>query len=348
MSLGEPTASRPCGAPRDALEFQLVQIWEDLLGVRPIGVDDEFVQLGGDSLQAMSLLARVAQETGLNVPMAGIVSTVTVARLARLLRDESPHAQWSPLVPFRTEGRRRPLFMVHPGGGNVLCYLRLSELLAHDRPFYGLQCPGVDGERPLLATAEELAGEYVAALRRVQPQGPYALGGWSVGGVLAFEMAQQLRAAGQQVSPLAILDSGVLYACALIAIIFPKGQLGALDLLRMPPHEQLAEFRRRSAPARLIPDNAGDELATRIMRLFTSNMRAMVLYRPQAYDDTITLFQAAESLVKPRFEPRREWRQVCRQVAVQRVPGNHLTMIHEPHVRPLAEQLNLCLDAADQ
>jgi thioesterase domain-containing protein/acyl carrier protein len=328
------------------LELQLVQIWEDLLKRRPVGVNEDFFDLGGDSVSAMSLLARVSQETGYNLPTAGILQARTIEKLARALREGITSEPWSPIVPVQPEGTRRPFFCVHPGGGNVLCYLGLSRWLGSDRPFYGVQCRGVDGVLEPWHSAEEMAGEYVAALRRVQPHGPYALGGWSVGGVLAYEMAQQLTAAGQRVAPLAILDSGVLYACAILTAIFPKGEMGALDLLRLPSEQQLAEFRRRSAAAQLIPDAADEELANRIFRLFTSNMRALLNYRAEPYDGRIVLFQAVESLVKKRFEPRYEWPRLCAQVEVQEVPGNHLTMIHEPHVCGLAEKLSQCLDAA--
>jgi len=338
---------RPC-APHDALELQLVQIWEDLLQRRPVGVDEDFFELGGDSLLAMSLLARVSQETGYNLPTSGILQARTIEKLARALREGVPPENWSPIVPIQPEGTNRPFFCVHPGGGNVLCYLGLSKWLGGDWPFFGVQCPGIDGVREPLHTAEEMAREYVAALMRVQPRGPYALGGWSVGGVLALEMAQQLTAAGHRVAPLAIFDSGALYACAILTAMFPKGEMGTLDWLRMPGDQQVAEFRRRSAPARLVPDNADDALAGRIARLFASNMRALLNYSPRPYAGRIVLFQASEAIVKKRFEPRYEWPRLCEHVEVLEVPGNHLTMIYEPHVRVLAEKLRHCLETATE
>jgi thioesterase domain-containing protein len=198
-----------------------------------------------------------------------------------------------------------------------------------------------------LAQAEQMARLYVTAIRQLQPQGPYAVGGWSVGGVFAYEIAQQLRAAGEQVRLLAILDSGILYACALMTAIFPKGDTGILDVLRMASPEQIAEFRRRSAPARLIPDNADDEMALRLFRLFASNMRAVLEYQARPYADRLDLFQAADTMVKPRFEPRHEWARLCDRVEVQMVPGNHLTMIHEPHVQVLGKLLGQRLEATD-
>ena len=334
-------------APRNAIEHQLARIWEDLLDRRPIGVEENFFEAGGDSILAMSLLARIAHELGCNLPPAGILQAATIEKLAVALRQGARPEDWSPLVPIQAEGGKPPFFCVHPGGGNVLCYLQLSKQLGADRPFYGLQCPGVDGVLQPVAQAEQMARQYVAAIRQVQPRGPYAVGGWSVGGVFAYEIAQQLRAAGEQVRLLAILDSGILYACALLTAIFPKGDTGILDVLRMASPEQIGEFRRRSAPARLIPDNADDEFALRLFRLFASNMRAVLEYQAQPYAGPLALFQAAESLVKPRFEPRHEWARLCDQVEVQIVPGNHLNMIHEPHVQVLGHLLRQRLEATD-
>lgn len=334
--------------PRDALELQLTQIWEDLLNRRPIGVDQDFFLLGGDSLLAMSLLARIVQDTGCSLPPAGIFQAPTIEKLARALRAEAHPGVWSPLVPIQPQGSRPPFFCVHPGGGNVLCYLQLSQHLGPEQPFFGLQCPGVDGVREPLTSAADMAREYVAAIQLAFPHGPYALGGWSVGGVLAYEMAQQLRQAGQRVSLLALLDSGVLYAWALLSALYPKGETGLFEMLRLPSAQQLAEFRRRCAPARLIPEHADDLLAGRILRLFAANIRAVIQYQARPYPGPVTLFRAREALVKERSNPYREWTRLCEQVVLHEVPGNHLTMIHEPHVSGLAECLRQCLAAAEQ
>jgi thioesterase domain-containing protein len=331
-------------AARDSLELQLVQIWEELLGQRPIGVDQDFFKIGGDSVLAMSLLARIVQETGHTLPANGIFGASTIEKLAAALRAGIDPADWSPLVAIQPEGSTIPFFCVHPGGGNVLCYLRLSQRLGPDQRFFGLQAPGVDGIRQPLTTIEEMAEQYLAAIRKAFPHGPYAMGGWSVGGVVVFEMAQRLLADGEEVCLLAILDSGVLYSCALMTSLFAKGGLGVLDLLRQPSAEQLAGFRLRSAAARLIPDDADDKLATRIFHLFVGNMRAVVNYRPEHYPGRIDLFEASEPIVPQRFSPRREWSRLCDQLRVHDVPGSHLTMVHEPHVARLADLLRSHLD----
>lgn len=331
-------------APRDALELQLVRIWEGLLDQRPIGVNEDFFELGGDSVLAMSLLARTAAETGYNLPAGGILQARTVERLAAVLRHGCTPDNWSPLVAIQPEGAATPFFCVHPGGGNILCYLRLSQHLGTGQPFFGLQAPGLDGICEPLSTVEEMAGQYLAAILRSHPQGPYALGGWSVGGVVAYEIACRLRAGGHDVHTLVVIDSGVLYSCAVLTALFPKGGPGALDVLRRPAAEQIADFRARSAVAQLVPEDADDKLAGRILQLFVTNMKAVMNYRPPRYDGRLDLIQAQERIVRKRFDPYGEWSQVCDQVRLHEVPGNHLSMVHEPHVAALAGTLRRCLD----
>jgi thioesterase domain-containing protein len=332
-----------CNSARDSLELQLVQIWEELLDTSPVGIDDNFFSLGGDSVLAMVLLARVAQETGLDVPANGIVGAPTVAQLAALLREGITAEQWSPLVPIQTEGSGTPFFCVHPGGGTVLCYLQLSQALGPQQPMYGLQAPGVDGIREPLPTVEEMATEYVAAIREARPHGPYALGGWSVGGMVAYEMACRLTADGEQVQTLAIVDSGVLYSCALITAMFPGGNPGVLDLMRSSAIEQIDGFRQLTARARLVPEAADNKQAERIFRMFASNMRAVLNYRPPKYAGRIDLFKASDPIVAKRFTPERDWQHVCDDIRVHVVPGDHLNMIHEPHVEALGAALARCL-----
>jgi len=331
---------------RDALELRLKRIWEDLLSHRPIGVHDNFFDLGGDSVLAMSLMALVIQQTGSPISAAEIFRAPTISQLADTLRKELDPSDWSALVPIQPEGARPPLFCIHPGGGNVLCYLQLSRWLGPDQPFYGLQAPGIDGVREPLGSVREMAEEYVGAIRKTRPHGPYALAGWSVGGVIAFEMAQQFRAMGEEVSTLAIFDSGVLYTFGVVQAMFPQGQPGGFAFLRQPTTQQVAEFRIRSAPAKLVPDEADDAIAEQILRLFKGSVMAVIDYRPQPYDGTIELFQASKKLVRLQHQPFAEWSRVCNDVRVHEVEGSHLTMIHDPHVRGLADKLSRVLPAA--
>ena len=308
-------------SPRCALEFTLVAIWERLLGVSPIGIHDDFFKLGGDSISAMAVLALIARETGYPLPAGGLLQAPTIGRLAQLMTTEADPENWSPMVPIQTDGSRPPLFCIHPGGGNVLCYLQLAKHLGSDQPFYALQAPGVDGIRPPLDSVVAMAEEYVAAIRIVQPKGPYYVAGWSAGGVIAFEVAQQLLSAGESIAHLAILDSGMLYTMGILKAVSPADQPGAIEMMGRPAAEQVKAFRVRSGAAQLIPAEADDTQAMRIIELFEGNVHAVVDYRPQDYTGRVDLYQAAEILVPPRRLPVTEWQRVCRNLQVHTVPG---------------------------
>lgn len=326
-------------SPRDALELKLVRIWEQLLQVKSVGIHDNFFDLGGDSISAMALLARISQETNYPLPGGGLLQAPTIAELAATMSTEADPESWSPMVPIQRGGDETPLFCVHPGGGSVLCYLRLSQLLGKNQPFYALQAPGVDGIRTPLTSVDAMADEYVAAIRKVQPEGPYSIAGWSAGGVIAFEIAQKLASAGQEVSHLGIIDSGVLYTIGILRAVCPADQPGAFEIMGKSDAHQITEFRKRSAAAKLIPDEADDELAIQIMRLFEGNVQAIASYRAQPYSGRVDLYQAEEALVVKRRQPYSEWKGLCSDLHLHTVPGNHLTMIHEPHVNGLAGQL---------
>jgi amino acid adenylation domain-containing protein len=204
-------------APRTPLEEMLAGLWSEVLGVERVGVRDSFFALGGHSLLAVRLMARIRERCGRELPLATLFRAATVERLAALLLAGSAPATRLALVeltPPVNGFRVRPFFCVHPAGGNVLCYAELARALGPDQPFYGLQLPELEvlGSVP---TIEALAAHYVAALGTVAPAGPYALGGWSLGGAIAYEMACQLQAAGREVDLLALIDPSPLPGLAL-------------------------------------------------------------------------------------------------------------------------------------
>jgi amino acid adenylation domain-containing protein len=199
-------------APRNELETQVALAWSDVLGRSDIGINDHFFMLGGSSLVAVRLIARIQQHTGHRLPVASLFTHATIAAQSALIQSQQDRGTQL-LVPIQPLGTRSPLFLIHPVGGNVLCYRLLAEALKPDQPVYGLQAPGVDGESVPEAgwTIEELAQRYIAAIRSVQPHGPYAIGGWSMGGVVAYEVAQRLSADGETIRMLTVIDAAAHY-----------------------------------------------------------------------------------------------------------------------------------------
>jgi amino acid adenylation domain-containing protein len=194
-------------APRTPTEEAIAKIWAEVLKCERVGVRDNFFELGGDSLLAVRLMAQIHKQFERELPLSTLFLTPTVEGLANVLGQEADSLSWSPLVPIQPAGSKPPFFCIHPIFGTVFPYYQLAYCLGFDQPFYGLQPLGVDGEQPPLTRIEDMAAYYIEELRKVQPSGPYYLGGWSFGGLVAFEMAQQLLSSGHQVALLAMLDT---------------------------------------------------------------------------------------------------------------------------------------------
>ncbi|MBD2016401.1 amino acid adenylation domain-containing protein [Microcoleus sp. FACHB-53] len=194
-------------APRTPIEEAIAKIWAKLLNYDRVGIQDNFFEVGGDSLLAVRLMAQIHQQFEREIPLSTLFLNPTVEGLAKILAQQTDSLSWSPLVPIQPSGSKPPFFCVHPILGVVFPYYELAYSLGFDQPFYGLQPLGLDGKQSPFTRIEEMAAHYIEALRQVQPSGPYFLGGWSFGGLVAFEMAQQLLSAGHQVALLAIFDT---------------------------------------------------------------------------------------------------------------------------------------------
>jgi thioesterase domain-containing protein len=193
--------------PRDQLERDLTALWEKVLRVHPVGRNDDFFELGGHSFAAVRLLAEVQELTGTSLPLATLFQAATVESLAHILRKESPAPTWSSMVSIHPEGSKPPLFLIHGGEGNLLLYRQLVKHLEADQPVYGLQSQGLNGTSPLHRTIPEMAAHYVTEIRRIQPHGPYRLGGYCLGGTIALEIAQQFTQLGEPVDVVMMFDT---------------------------------------------------------------------------------------------------------------------------------------------
>jgi len=347
-------------APRDEEETLVAEVWERLLGVSPIGVQDSFFELGGHSLLAVRMMAAIERRTGRRLALAALFQQPTVEHLARLLREPDVCPPESSLVLLRRGGPGRPFFAVHPAGGTVFCYQGLCEHLGADRPVYGLQAVGVDGVRPPHQNAFEMAAHYAAAMRSVQRHGPYLLGGWSLGGNLAFEVAQQLMEQGEPIGMLALFDSGALPPerdpteedfLPIIMALFPGDDELSLEALRqMTPQQHLEYFLARAKNAGIVIPELGIDAGSHVFEVFKGNLQAMWDYRPRPYRGRITLFASQEqpTAIEIARDPCLGWGAWAEGgVEVHRIPGRHLDIIKEPNVRVLAEALRACLAKAD-
>ena len=360
-----PEREKPSVAPRDAVELQLVRIWESLFPGQTVGVTDDFFELGGHSLLAMRLAVRVGKVFDKELPVSSLMQGRTIEQLARLLPE--PPVTRSPLVAIQPAGPRRPFFCVHPVGGSVFRYVELARWLGKDRPFYGLEARGLDEEEQPHARIEDMAAYYLEAVRAVQPEGPYLLGGWSMGGVIAFEMARQIETQARHMALPVLIDAGGAIAslrgpeqqeqaqhALLRAFVLSLGlspdqfTISMQELQQMGSDEQLACVLAQPGIADLLPPEMDVTGLRRQLSVFTANLRAMQSYVPQPFGGRIALLEAAESPGAASGDSFLAWEELAGQgVTRTTVPGNHYTMLREPCVRHLARNLADCLEEAE-
>ncbi len=359
-----PESEKVLVAPRNALELQLTHLWKEVLDLESIGVTDNFFELGGHSLAAVRLFALIENRLGKRLPLAAAFQGATIEHLATLLRQQTAPAPLSSLVAIQPNGNKAPLFLIHPAGGQVFPYVHLAQHLDLDQPCYGLQAKGLEEGQDPFVRIEDMATYYIEALRTVQPEGPYRLGGWSMGGTVAFEMAQQLHAQGHGVALLALLDSRIPapderfadqdFEATLLADVvrYFDLPLDLEDISRLPKDEVLARVLEQAKKAGLVPPEVEVSQAQRFVELCKADFRASRNYVLHRYPGRIILFRANEEPAGASPDPTFGWDAwAAGGVEVHAVPGNHANMVYQPHVEVLAEKLRVCLSqvqSADQ
>jgi thioesterase domain-containing protein/acyl carrier protein len=361
---GQPEAVADAVAPSDDVERRLARIWAGVLGREPAGIRENFFDAGGDSLMAVGLFVEIEQAFGRSLPLATLLDAPTIEALAAVLRGPDGAAPWSPLVAIQPSGTRPPFFCVHGVGGNVLNYRALSRRLGDDQPFYGLQARGLDGTEPPLTRIGDMAALYLQAVRAVQPAGPYLLGGASFGGNVAVEMARRLAAAGDEVRLVALFDTyptgfrrfapaddgpaarGLAARLRVHAHIVAHGP-GRADYLRKKARRVFRRTLYRAWQAAFTAFRSlGRPLPPALRQVQHANYKALRDYAPPPYPGAVAFFSASGEPPEFRQEKQAGWAVLADTVDVQEVPGDHITMMNEPHVGALAARLAACLDRA--
>ncbi|MFY0567371.1 amino acid adenylation domain-containing protein [Archangium lansingense] len=362
--------------------FQVLFVLENAPGSQPMGpgLSMRFVDVKRHSAKfdlTLALWEENQEITGVLEYSSDLFESFTAARMAEHLRvllqwavahPEEPMsrlrlalANGDVLVPLRTSGSRRPFFCVHPIGGNVLCYAELVRHLDAEQPFYGLQARGLEGEQPPLESMEEMAALYVEALRTVQPQGPYRLGGWSMGAVVAFEMARLLKAQGEEVEQLVFIEpSPTSYAQgtrledeATLNSLFAANLAQTTGLpLELPAHVQPADA---SALLRYLWEEGrrvgafGPEVGLaqlqRLQRVFTGCVRALYQHTLSPLPLPLTMLRGQEAQVGDPDAPDRGWAALAAHVEMLEVPGDHYSALRSPQVETVARTLARVLES---
>ncbi len=355
-------------APVLPVHWQLVQIWEELLGVRPIGIKDDFFELGGDSIQALRLFHRMAQVYGKRLSLSTLFAGATIEDVAKTLQEKTKMESRAPLITVQAGGSKRPFFFLHgQWEGGALYSLELARYLGPEQPFYLLEPYTFDG-LAVPPTLEEMAAAHLEVLRGVQPEGPYLLGGWCNGGLIAYEMARQLHAQGQTVDLLVLMDADapaprfkwdrrIIVGLSRLLRLRQEKHVDVFLFyrhLRLSFHYwRLGKFKRTRIAKQDEPALEPDTLDAVAPPFDTLIPRSEVLrqdwrsiydwqaagYMPHSYPGKITFFWTEE-------EPKRQerWRQLIeeKEVDIHIIPGNHMTS-RTTYLPVLAECLRTCL-----
>jgi thioesterase domain-containing protein len=317
-------------------------------------VVDDFFDLGGHSLSAIRCAAHVKEQMGIDLPISTLFANPTIEQLAAALRaTQHVNDGATALVPIQPLGTRPLLYLVHPSGGSVHWYFELGLALGQDQPLYGFQARGLSGNQALQTRIEDMAGYYMETLRAFQPHGPYRLGSWSMGVIVAYEMAQQLVKQGEEVAFLGMLDQGPALlqekiaddAAYLVQLFGESVPMDPTHLRTLDADEQVAWVLEKAKEIGFVyPDTTFDQFDQfiQILRIHTEAWRD---YLPCPYTGRITVFRAADQAHDRSLPPDLGWGALALGgVEVREVPGDHLTMIHDPHVAALAAEMRACLE----
>jgi oxalate---CoA ligase len=347
--------------PLSDLEGRLASLWKQILGEnREIGVDEDFFSLGGDSLQAVELLVLIESKLGHSLPQSVFIGHGTVAKMAAYINRQGPSPS---VVPMQPRGTRPPFFCVAQIEGEVLSLRTLSRRLGEDQPFFAIQSVGIDGRQAPLTRVEDMAAHNLSEIRKYQPKGPYFVGGYSMGGLVAYEMARQLVAQGAEVGLLALIDA----YCGPPRMRFVASdwirrrfsELSALRVGQMPGYfaHTLRELGRRAAA---LLARARDALKWRVMQV--SGRESPAILRPRTVKETnamavwsyelrpctcdAVLFRTdLNTWQDPAMHD--DWRKLIGdRLEVRRISGDHFTLLNDPHVATLASALQECLERA--
>jgi len=354
-------------APIDEDEQKLAAVWCSVLEIKKIGRNQNFFDLGGHSMLAVRLFLEIEKQiTGSTVPLSLLLQAPTVAQMAQALRGDALEDGFSLVVPIQTQGSKPPIFFIHPAGGNVLYYLDLAKYLAeHDQPSYGVQSQGMDGKQPILETVEEMSQVYVEHILRIQPQGPYLLSGYCLGGTIALEVAQKLIHKGHKVAFLGMLEtynwanmeneslsSKLQYQSQRVEFHLRNFMLLDGDGKQIFLKEKAKVARERSSMwtgsvKSLFGKNeeSGKTEDALLSKIWATNDIAAEIYVPTSYAGKITQFVAKQDYAE-YDDPALGWDDIAQSVDQRRMPVYPAGMLLEPFVRELAREMTRCIDEA--
>jgi thioesterase domain-containing protein len=348
-------------APRTDIEKLVAEVWQELMGIPKISIFENFFDIGGRSLVAVQIMARIEKLTGKRLPLATLFEHSTIEKLALRINVDAKSITWESLVPIKPAGTKMPLYIVHGAGLNVLLFNALAMNMDDDQPVYGLQARGLNGVDEPLDVMEDIAANYIAEIIAQNPEGPYAFAGYSLGGTIAYEMARQMVAMGKDVKLLAVFDTYAKQTDQFDP--FVKKIFNRVSLLIMQFLYSFVLF--ANDPKRTI-EYKSTVIKRRIIRLFwkvkgteekregffaydneidEASARAKRNYYQKPLNITVDLFRAKKKTFYMADFKYLGWRKFAlKGVNVHNIPGEHNTIFAPPHDKEFAVELQKCLN----
>ncbi|MEM8670327.1 MAG: amino acid adenylation domain-containing protein [Planctomycetota bacterium] len=367
-------------APSTPLERYLADGWSEMLQVERVSVHQNFFQLGGNSLQAATMTARLSEELGVHVPTALLFDLADIARLSQRLvqlyevemaerfglesvtaysrsssmpgevsgRDVESQEIHPLLANLKPDGERPPLFMVHPPGGIVVCYRELAEQLSSEQPLFAIRSRGLHGKESLPSTLQEMAADYVEALKTVQPNGPYVIGGWSLGGLVAYEVARLLQSNGEDIDQLILLDTSIPEGATDLVDSADQTNAGleyGIDLSlsqlnELEADQQLPFLWDHAVKLGVLSDETPAEVVAQVLSdlqsLFHHHVDLANSHQLQPLDVDVLLIRPSDVPIEVSTSQDRGWGRLVKTVQVHFMPGHHHSMVQMPQVKQLA------------
>ena len=377
-------------APSTPLEKHLAELWSEMLNLESVGANQNFFQLGGSSLQAAMMTAKLSDDLGVHVPTALLFDLADIAKLAQRLVQlhevematrfgtesvtaysgsamTSIHSSTGEegtavttshplLAPLKKDGERRPIFMVHPPGGIVICYRELADQLHEEQPLLAIRSRGLHGREKLPSSLAEMATDYIEAIRVAQGEGPYVIGGWSLGGLIAYEMCQQLISSGESIERLVLLDSTIPEGATDLVDESDQSNVGleyGIDmsleqLSELKADDQLPFLWQHAINLGVLSDETPKEVVDQVLKdlqaLFHHHVDLTSSYRIKPLDASVLLVRPTDVPFQVKTTPDRGWSKLARDVDVQYVPGHHHSMVQMPQVVELSALLSSSLN----
>ena len=343
-------------APADALEMQLAGLFGELLDMSNVGADDDFFALGGHSLMAVQLLASIRRLTGAELALADLLQHKTVVSLAARIRNHSDQSSGMKIT-LRSGVDTQPLWLFHPIGGNVFCYLELVRQLHPSRPVIAFQAPGLDDMDAAEVSIESMASLYLEQLRQMQPEGPYLLGGWCFGGTLAFEVARQLQNAGDLVDGIVLIDTRAPIEANVpsdsddatllswfardLATPYGKSLRIAPEVLReLPPENMFTHVLDEAKAIGVLPQDADVAALERYFQVYIGNGIALRLYFPDAEPLPLLLLRAIDE--QEDYGPSLGWDELAAAGLTQiDLAGDHNSIMYAPQAQAVARAIDI-------